>query len=191
MLKKKIKKKRKEINKFINNIYFVFIMVRRRVNETLWYTLRISFYFHIGFFIISMFLIDISYNMDLFLGLINISLSIFIFIASILHLKTYSKKAFSIVSLVFSSIYLFYLMLSFTIGFIFGILNDTSLSELNDLSEGSDEKIFNDLCLKSCLEFENSYIYDLNINDDGDIICNCLNSDYEVIKSSKLDLNFS
>ena len=32
-------------------------------------------------------------------------------------------------------------MLSFTIGFIFGILNDTSLSELNDLSEESDEKI--------------------------------------------------
>lgn len=81
-----------------------------------WYSLRISFWIMIGFWILSIIFEELS--LIYALSIIWIGIVIFNFVVSIIHLVKYKNKAFAILSLVLSSV----MILLFIIGFMYGFL---------------------------------------------------------------------
>ena len=88
-------------------------------NKTVWKYTREGFWVMIIFWILNiLFTTNYETKIELIIATGLFVSVIFTFVNSIIHLTRYKKKAFAITALVFSSYYL----LTFIIGFIFGIL---------------------------------------------------------------------
>jgi len=113
----------------------------------IWYALRISFYIMIGIWIVASILnLDYTTSLELIFGFLFVTITIFTFVISIIHLTKYKNKAFAVVSLVISSIvlvlFLYGVLMAFispinTSGIIFDEKNNfVSLGNYDSLSFG-------------------------------------------------------
>lgn len=93
--------------------------IKKHNKDFVWIGLRVSFWIMVGIWILSV-ILDLPYDGILggLIGILWVTVSIFTFVVSIIHLVKYKQKAFAIVSLIISSI----LNLLFLIGFIMGII---------------------------------------------------------------------
>lgn len=93
-----------------------------------WLSLRISFWAMVGLYLINLISNAINPNAYLSPGIILIILGViqtisifFTFVVSIIHLTRYKPKAFAIVSLVLSSIFLLLFLLGILAGLLAGV----------------------------------------------------------------------
>jgi len=114
-------------------------MAKKKDNKFVWCSLRIAFWVTIGLSVI-LSILGLSYETagEIFILILWITSAIFTFVVSIIHLTRFKKKAFAIVALVFSSLWILSIFIGFLIGFFNPIYGSEIIFEENNnfLEEG-------------------------------------------------------
>lgn len=90
---------------------------KKKKKHFVWNSLRVSFWAFIVLWVLAIILnLSFESERELIFAFLLIALTIFVFIISIIHLTRYKEKTFAVVSLVISSIVLFFILIGATEG---------------------------------------------------------------------------
>jgi DMSO/TMAO reductase YedYZ heme-binding membrane subunit len=150
-----------------------------------WSGLRAGFWTMLGFWLLNILWLSFIFNAEsnayFVFWLLWIASVIFTFVLSIIHLTKYKQKALAVTSLVFAS----FLILTAIVGLSQYRYNYEDYDYSQNLTDEETQEIIDyvdSFCSISCQGLEDVYTYDYQYDEELDeIICYCLDSNYETI----------